>query len=137
MAYWLIKSEPETWSWDDQVKKNVEHWDGVRNFTARANLNAMKKGDQCFFYHSGRERQIVGIVSVVKEAYPDPTDESGRFVMVDVKTEKAMKTPVTLRQVKEELELAETELVRLSRLSVQKVDAPAWKLLCEMGGVKP
>ena len=97
----------------------------------------MKKGDQCFFYHSGGERQIVGIVSVAKEAYPDPTDESGRFVMVDVKTEKAMKTPVTLKQAKEEPKLAETELVRLSRLSVQKVDAAAWKLLCTMGGVKP
>ncbi|MEK9946586.1 MAG: EVE domain-containing protein [Alphaproteobacteria bacterium] len=136
MAYWLIKSEPETWSWDDQVKKDVEHWDGVRNFTARANLNAMKKGDKCFFYHSGGERQIVGIVTVVKEAYPDFTDESGRFVMVDVKTEQPMKTPVTLKQVKEEPKLADMELVRLSRLSVQKVDAKSWKLICKMGGVK-
>jgi predicted RNA-binding protein with PUA-like domain len=137
MAYWLIKSEPETWSWDDQVKKNVEHWDGVRNFTARANLNAMKKGDRCFFYHSGGERQIVGTVSVVKEAYPDPSDESGRFVMVDVKTGEALKTPVTLKQVKEDARLADMELVRLSRLSVQKVDAKAWTLICKMGGVKP
>jgi predicted RNA-binding protein with PUA-like domain len=137
MAYWLIKSEPETWSWDDQVEKKVEHWDGVRNFTARANLNAMKKGDQCFFYHSGGERQIVGTVSVVKEAYPDPSDESGRFVMVDVKTGEALKTPVTLKQVKEETRLADMELVRLSRLSVQKVEPAAWKLICKMGGVKP
>lgn len=137
MAYWLIKSEPETWSWDDQVKKKVEHWDGVRNFTARANLNAMKKGDRCFFYHSGSERQIVGTVSVVKEAYPDPSDESGRFVMVDVKTGEALKTPVTLKQVKEDARLADMELVRLSRLSVQKVDAKAWTLICKMGGVKP
>jgi predicted RNA-binding protein with PUA-like domain len=137
MAYWLIKSEPETWSWDDQVEKKVEHWDGVRNFTARANLNAMKKGDQCFFYHSGGERQIVGTVSVVKEAYPDPSDESGRFVMVDVKTGEALKTPVTLKQVKEETRLADMELVRLSRLSVQKVEPAAWKIICKMGGVKP
>ena len=137
MAYWLIKSEPETWSWDDQVEKKVEHWDGVRNFTARANLNAMKKGDQCFFYHSGGERQIVGTVSVVKEAYPDPSDESGRFVMVDVKTGEALKTPVTLKQVKEETRLADMELVRLSRLSVQKVETAAWKIICKMGGVKP
>ena len=137
MAYWLIKSEPETWSWDDQMEKKVEHWDGVRNFTARANLNAMKKGDQCFFYHSGGERQIVGTVSVVKEAYPDPSDESGRFVMVDVKTGEALKTPVTLKQVKEETRLADMELVRLSRLSVQKVEPAAWKLICKMGGVKP
>ena len=137
MAYWLIKSEPETWSWDDQVEKKVEHLDGVRNFTARANLNAMKKGDQCFFYHSGGERQIVGTVSVVKEAYPDPSDESGRFVMVDVKTGEALKTPVTLKQVKEETRLADMELVRLSRLSVQKVETAAWKIICKMGGVKP
>ena len=137
MAYWLIKSEPETWSWDDQMEKKVEHWDGVRNFTARANLNEMKKGDQCFFYHSGGERQIVGTVSVVKEAYPDPSDESGRFVMVDVKTGEALKTPVTLKQVKEETRLADMELVRLSRLSVQKVEPAAWKIICKMGGVKP
>jgi predicted RNA-binding protein with PUA-like domain len=137
MAYWLMKSEPETWSWDDQVKKKVEHWDGVRNFTARANLQAMKKGDRAFFYHSGGERQIVGIVSIVKEAYPDPTDETGRFVMVDVKTEQPMKTPVTLKQVKEDPRLADMELVRLSRLSVQKVDAAAWKIICKMGGARP
>ena len=137
MAYWLIKSEPETWSWDDQMEKKVEHWDGVRNFTARANLNAMKKGDQCFFYHSGGERRIVGTVSVVKEAYPDPSDESGRFVMVDVKPGEALKTPVALKQVKEETRLADMELVRLSRLSVQKVEPAAWKIICKMGGVKP
>jgi len=137
MAYWLIKSEPETWSWDDQVKKKVEHWDGVRNFTARANLQAMKKGDLSFFYHSGGERQIVGIVSVVKESYPDPTDETGRFVMVDFKTDRPLKTPVTLKQTKDEPRLAGTELVRLSRLSVQKVEPAAWKLICKMGGVKP
>lgn len=137
MAYWLLKTEPETWSWDDQVKKKVEHWDGVRNFRARSNLKAMKKGDLSFFYHSGDERQVVGIVSVVKEAYPDPSDETGRFVMVDVKTEKPFKTPVTLKDVKADPRLAEMELVRLSRLSVQKVEPAAWKLICKMGGVTP
>lgn len=137
MAYWLMKTEPETWSWDDQVKKKVEHWDGVRNFTARANMKAMKKGDRAFFYHSGKERQIVGTVTIAKEAYPDHTDETGRFIMVDVKTDKAFKTPVTLKEVKEEPRLAEMELVRLSRLSVQKVEPAAWKLICKMGGIKP
>ena len=138
MAYWLIKTEPENdWSWDDQVAKGVEGWDGVRNFTARRNLNDMKKGDQCFFYHSGKEKRIVGIVRVEREAYPDASDETGRFVMVDVKTDRALKTPVTLADVKAEPRLAEMRLVRESRLSVAPVDAAAWKLICKMGGVKP
>ncbi|MSO64512.1 MAG: EVE domain-containing protein [Alphaproteobacteria bacterium] len=137
MNYWLMKTEPETWSWDDQVKKGVEPWNGVRNFRARSNMKAMKKGDRVFFYHSGDERQIVGIVTIVREAYPDPTDESGRFVCVDVKTDVPLKRPVTLKEAKEAAEFSDMELVRLSRLSVQKVAPAAWRQLCKMGGVKP
>ncbi|MEK9902087.1 MAG: EVE domain-containing protein, partial [Rhodospirillaceae bacterium] len=100
MAYWLFKTEPGTWSWDDQVKKGVEHWDGVRNHQANNNMKAMKVGDKGFFYHSVNEKRIVGIVEVAREHYPDHTDESGRFGMVDVKTVGPVKTPVTLADVK-------------------------------------
>ena len=138
MAYWLIKAEPENdWSWDAQVAKGVEGWDGVRNYAARQHLNAMKKGEQCFFYHSGKEKRIMGIVAVAREAYPDASDASGKFVMVDVKTDRALKTPVTLTDVKAEPRLAEMRLVRESRLSVAPVEAAAWKLICKMGGIKP
>ena len=138
MAYWLIKTEPEDgWSWDQQVAKGTEGWDGVRNFTARRNLNAMKKDDQCFFYHSGKEKRIMGIVRVAREAYPDASDAAGKFVMVDVKTDRPLRTPVTLAEVKAEPRLAEMRLVRESRLSVAPVDAAAWKLICKMGGVSP
>jgi predicted RNA-binding protein with PUA-like domain len=138
MAYWLIKAEPENdWSWDEQVAKGVEGWDGVRNYAARQHLNAMKKGDQCFFYHSGKEKRIMGIVAVAREAYPDASDASGKFVMVDVKTDRALKTPVTLAGVRAEPRLAEMRLVRESRLSVAPVEAAAWKLICKMGGIKP
>ena len=138
MAYWLIKAEPESdWSWDQQVAKGVEGWDGVRNYTARRNLNAMKKGDQCFFYHSGKEKRIMGIVAVAREAYPDASDASGKFVMVDVKTDRALAAPVTLADIKAEPRLAEMRLVRESRLSVAPVEAAAWKLICKMGGIKP
>ena len=136
MAYWLIKSEPETWSWDDQVKKGTEHWNGVRNFQAANNMKAMKKGDRCLFYHSGEAKEIVGMVEVAREYYPDHTDETGRFGMVDVKALKPFKTPVTLAQVKANERLAELALVRQSRLSVMPIDAAAWKLICGWGGVK-
>ncbi|MBM3503944.1 MAG: EVE domain-containing protein [Alphaproteobacteria bacterium] len=136
MNYWLLKTEPDTYSWDDQVKKGTEPWSGVRNFRARSNLQAMKKGDKAFFYHTGDEKQIVGIVSVTREAYPDPSDKDGTFVMVDVKAVQPLKTPVTLKQVKETKELADMELVRVSRLSVQNVTPEAWKRICKMGGVK-
>lgn len=136
--YWLIKTEPDhDWSWDDQVKKGVEGWDGVRNYQARANLNAMKKGDQCFFYHSGKDKQVMGVVRVHKEAYPDPSDASGKFVMVDVKTDRALKTPVTLSEIKSDPKLSELVLVKNSRLSVQPVDAAYWKHICRLGGIKP
>jgi predicted RNA-binding protein with PUA-like domain len=130
MNYWLVKSEPETWSWDDQVAKKVEHWDGVRNHQAANNMKAMKVGDRAFFYHSGGERAIVGIVRVVKTYYPDPSDASGRFGMVDVEA-------VALAQIKAEPALARLALVRQSRLSVMPVDAESWKRICRLGGVRP
>ena len=136
MNYWLLKTEPDTYSWTDQVKKGTEPWSGVRNFSARTNLKAMKKGDRAFFYHTGDEKQIVGIVTVTKEAYPDPSDKTGAFVMVDVKADRPLKTPVTLKDVKATPELADMELVRLARLSVQQVSAEAWNRICKMGGVK-
>ena len=137
MNYWLLKTEPGTWSWDDQVKKRVEHWDGVRNFRAASYLKRMKKGDKCFFYHSGKEKAIVGIVRVVSEAYPDPSDETGKFAMVDVETVEPLQAPVILKDVKADPRFAELQLVRISRLSVQKVDAASWNELCRMGGVNP
>lgn len=137
MNYWLFKSEPGTWSWDDQVKKGVEHWDGVRNYQANNNMKAMKKGDKGFFYHSVNEKRIVGVVEVVKEHYPDHTDESGRFGMVDVKALYPVKNPVTLAEIKAEPKLADFALVKQSRLSVVPVTAKEWKLLCKMCGVEP
>lgn len=135
MAYWLIKSEPFKWSWDDQVKKGTEHWDGVRNYQASNNMKAMKIGDQCFFYHSNEGKEIVGIVEVVKEYYPDHTDESGRFGMVDVKTVKPVPTPVTLKQIKSTPDLEDMALVRQSRLSVCPVRDGEWDIICKMGGL--
>jgi predicted RNA-binding protein with PUA-like domain len=136
MAHWLIKTEPGSWSWDDQVKKGVEHWNGVRNYQADNNMKAMKKGDRIFFYHSVDQKSIVGIVEVAREHYPDPSDDSGRFGMVDVKTVKPMKTPVTLDQIKADERLQHLALVRQSRLSVMPIDAESWKIICAMGGTK-
>ncbi len=133
MAYWLFKSEPETWSWDDQVRDGTAEWDGVRNHQAANNMKAMKAGDFGFFYHSGTERQIVGIVEVAKEYYPDHTAASGRFGMVDVKAVKKFAEPVTLKAVKAEPRLQEILLVRHSRLSVMPIDDDAWSLICAMG----
>jgi predicted RNA-binding protein with PUA-like domain len=137
MAYWLFKSEPDTWSWDMQVKKGKkgQEWDGVRNFTARNNMRAMKKGDLGFFYHSGDERRIVGIVEVVKEAHPDSTDDTGKFDCVDIAAVKPVPKPVTLADVKADKALADMALVKLSRLSVQPVTEAEWKRVCKMGGV--
>ena len=139
MAYWLFKSEPGAWSWDDQVKEGEKgaEWDGVRNHQAGNNMKAMKIGDKGFFYHSVNEKQIVGIVEVVKEHYPDHTDKSERFGMVDVKAVEPVKTPVTLADVKAEPKLADFALVKQSRLSVVPVSKAEWKLLCKMCGVKP
>jgi predicted RNA-binding protein with PUA-like domain len=138
MAYWLLKTEPESYSWDQQVKKGAkgEAWTGVRNFTARDHLKAMKTGDRAFFYHTGDEKQVVGIVEVIKEAYPDATDEKGVFVCVDIKAVEPLPTPVTLAQVKADPKLKEMVLARQPRLSVQPVTADEWKTLCRMGGLK-
>jgi predicted RNA-binding protein with PUA-like domain len=130
-----MKSEPDAWSWDQQVKKGVESWNGVRNHTAANNLKAMKKGDLAFFYHSNIGKEIVGIVEIVREAYPDPTDEKGKFVMVDVKAVKPLKTPVSLATIKTIKGLEGMALLRLSRLSVQPVTVSEWKQICKMGGV--
>ena len=135
MSYWLMKSEPSAYSWDQLVKDGRTHWNGVRNYQAANNLKAMKKGDRAFFYHSNEGVAVVGIVEIVKEYYPDPTDETGRFGMVDVKPVMPVKTPVALAAIKAEPKLAELPLVRQSRLSVSPVDAASWKLICKMGGV--
>ena len=137
MAYWLLKSEPETWSWDDQVKKGVESWNGVRNHQANKNMKTMKVGDKAFFYHSGAERSIVGIVEIVCEHYPDPTDPTGKFGMVDVKALQPVPRPVTLAQIKESGRFGDLMLVRHSRLSVSPVSEEHWRALCAIGGVAP
>ena len=135
MAYWLVKSEPSTWSWDDQVKKKTTGWDGVRNHQAAKNLKSMKRGDRAFFYHSGEGKEIVGIVEIVKEAYPDPSDSDGVFVMVDVKAEKPLPRPVTLAQNKTTPALKDMALVRQSRLSVMPVAPAEWNIICKAGGL--
>jgi predicted RNA-binding protein with PUA-like domain len=136
MAYWLLKSEPDVFGWDQQVANGVEPWTGVRNHMASANLKAMKKGDQAFFYHSNIGKEIVGVVKVVREAYPDPTDETGKWVCVDVQAGKPVKRPVTLADIKADPRFADFKLVRMSRLSVVPVSDEHWKALMEMGGRK-
>ena len=139
MAYWLVKSEPSTWSWDQQVANGAkgEAWTGVRNFTARQNLVNMKKGDKAFFYHSNEGKEIVGIAEIVKESYADPTDKTGKFVCIDIRADKPMPKPVTMAAIKAEKKLAAMALVKYSRLSVQPVTADEWKTVCKMGGVRP
>jgi len=132
MKYWLIKSEPNTWSWKDQLKEKTTMWDGVRNYQARNNLMAMKKNDLCFFYHSVSEKSIVGIVVVSKEYYTDPTDKTKKFVVVNVKTKKSFKNPVTLNQIKSEKKLSHLALIKQSRLSVMSIDKKSWDLICKM-----
>ena len=132
MKYWLLKSEPDAWSWDNQVKEGASMWDGVRNYQARNNLKEMKKNDLCFFYHSVTERSIVGIVKVVKEYYPDPTDKTGRFVVVDVKAIKKLKNPVSLDQIKENSKLQDIALVKQSRLSVMPLKKTEWEIIIQM-----
>lgn len=138
MAYWLFKSEPSTWSWEDQKKKGKkgEPWNGVRNYQANNNMKAMKKGDLGFFYHSVDEKRIVGIVRVIGEHRPDPTDEKGKFGLVDIEAVEDMPKPVTLEDVKNEPALHEMVLANNSRLSVQPVRDDEWKLVCKMGGLK-
>ncbi|MEE8454442.1 MAG: EVE domain-containing protein [Limibaculum sp.] len=136
MAYWLLKSEPSTWSWDDQVAKGDvgEEWDGVRNYQARNNMKAMKLGDLGFFYHSVNEKRIVGVVEVCAEAHPDSTTDDARWECVDVKAVGPFPRPVTLAEIKDEPRLSELALVRQSRLSVVPVSEAEWRLICEMGG---
>jgi predicted RNA-binding protein with PUA-like domain len=138
MSYWLIKTEPDAWSWDQQVKKGAkgEAWSGVRNHTAKQNLMKMKKGDRAFFYHSNEGKAVVGIAEVIREHYPDPTAAPGEpWVVVDVKAVTPMETPVSLAAIKAEPKLKDMALVKQSRLSVQPVTEAEWKLVCRMGGV--
>ena len=132
MKYWLLKSEPDAWSWNNQVKEGESMWDGVRNYQARNNLKEMKKNDLCFFYHSVTERSIVGIVKVVKEYYPDPTDKTGIFVVVDVKATKKLNNPVSLEQIKENIKLKDIALVKQSRLSVMPLKKTEWDIIIKM-----
>ena len=132
MKYWLLKSEPDAWSWENQVEEGASMWDGVRNYQARNNLKEMKKNDLCFFYHSVTERSIVGIVKVVKEYYPDPTDKTGRFVVVDVKAIKKLKNPVSLDQIKENGRLRDIALVKQSRLSVMPLKKTEWDIIIKL-----
>ncbi|HVZ69263.1 MAG TPA: EVE domain-containing protein [Rhizomicrobium sp.] len=138
MNYWLLKTEPETFSWEMQKKKGAkgEPWSGVRNHQAANNMKAMKKGDLAFFYHTGDEKQIVGIVEVIGEYRPDPTDESGKFGLVDVRALKDLPVPVTLVQAKADPKLKDMVLVNNTRLSVQPVTPGEWKHICKLGGVK-
>ncbi|MDC3023386.1 EVE domain-containing protein [Pelagibacteraceae bacterium] len=135
MKYWLLKSEPDTWSWDNQVKEGASMWEGVRNYQARNNLKEMKKNDLCFFYHSVTEKSVVGIVKVVKEFYQDPTDKSGRFVVVDVKAIKKLKTAVSLDQIKKNNKLKNISLVKQSRLSVMPIKKSEWNEIINMSSV--
>ncbi len=139
MRYWLFKSEPNTWGWDDQVRKGDagEEWDGVRNYQARNFMREMKIGDRGFFYHSMKEKAVVGIVEVIAEAHPDSTTEDPRWECVDIKAVKPVKTPVTLDQIKADPRLAEMVLVKNSRLSVQPVSEAEWRIICEMAGIAP
>jgi predicted RNA-binding protein with PUA-like domain len=137
MAYWLLKTEPEEFSWDDQSKRGAkgEAWTGVRNFTARDSLKAMKKGERAFFYHTGAEKQIVGIVEVIREHYPDPTDEKGIFKSVDVRAVAPLGRPVTLAEIKADKRFKDMALARQPRLSVQPVSEAEWTAICRMGGI--
>jgi predicted RNA-binding protein with PUA-like domain len=135
MAYWLVKSEPTTYSWERLVKEKRTRWDGVRNHQAHNSLKAMKKGERVFFYHSQEGLAIVGIAEVAKPWYPDPSDQTGRFGMVDLAPVEPLKKPVTLAQIREDEQLNHLLLVKNSRLSVMPIDAAAWKTICKLGGV--
>lgn len=139
MAYWLFKSEPSTWSWDDQVAKGEagEEWDGVRNYQARNFMREMQVGDRGFFYHSQSERAVVGVVEVCAEAHPDSTTDDDRWECVDIKAVAPVQRPVTLDEIKRRADLAEMVLVKNSRLSVQPVTPEEWRIVCTMGGVDP
>ena len=139
MAYWLMKSEPDGWSWQQQVAKGAKGvaWSGVRNHTAKLNLMKMRRGDRAFFYHSNIGKDIVGIVEIIHEQHPDPTAKAGEpWVVVDVKALDPMPKPVTLDAIKKEPKLKDMALLKLSRLSVQPVTPDEWKIVCKMGGMK-
>ena len=137
MTYWLLKSEPDVWSIDQQKKTGIKGapWDGVRNYQAAKNLKSMKKGDLCFFYHSNIGKEIVGIVEVIKEAYLDKTDKSGRFVAVTVKFKDKLPKPVTLENIKNNKELSHLGLIKQSRLSVMPIDSKSWKIILKMSNI--
>jgi predicted RNA-binding protein with PUA-like domain len=135
MAKWLMKSEPDVFGWPDLVKKGREEWHSVRNYAARNNMKAMKLGDEAFFYHSNIGKEIVGVMEIAREAYPDKSDDTGRWVMVDVVPVTPAKTPVTLEQVKADKRFADLALVKYARLSVQPVSPVHWKMLCKMAGI--
>ena len=137
MKYWLLKSEPDVWSIDQQKKAGDKGaaWDGVRNYQAANNLKSMQKGDLCFFYHSNIGKEIVGIVEVIKEFYPDKTDQSGRFVAVSVKFSKKLKRPIKLEDIKKNKQLSHLSLIKQSRLSVMPIDSKSWKILNNMGKI--
>ncbi|WP_335947929.1 EVE domain-containing protein [Salipiger bermudensis] len=139
MSYWLFKSEPSTWSWQDQVAKGDagEEWDGVRNYQARNFMRQMAVGDRGFFYHSQKEKAVVGTVEVIAAAHPDSSADDPRWECVDIKAVQAAKTPVTLEQIKQEPALSEMALVKSARLSVQPVTEAEWRLVCEMAGLDP
>ena len=138
MNYWLLKSEPDVWSIEQQEKAGIKGatWDGVRNYQARNNLNKMNVGDLCFFYHSNIGKEIVGIVEVIKEAYLDPTDKNRKFVAVKVKYKKRLKNKVTLENIKKNNNLLHLPLIKQSRLSVMSIDLKSWKIICKMGNIK-
>jgi predicted RNA-binding protein with PUA-like domain len=133
MAYWLVKSEPSSYSWEDLVKDKQTRWDGIRNYASRLHLRAMKKGDPVLFYHSNEGLSIVGVAKVAKEAYPDPTAKEDGWVAVDIKSSKKLKNPVTLEAIKKDKRLASMALVRIGRLSVQPVTEEEWNIIMEMG----
>ena len=137
MNYWLMKSEPNVWSIDQQKNAGAKGapWDGVRNYQAAKNLKSMKRGDQCFFYHSNIGKEIVGIVEVIKEAFIDKTDQSGRFVAVNVKFIKKLKKPVSLEKIKKNKQLSHLSLIKQSRLSVMPIDSKSWKILNNMSKI--
>ena len=136
MAYWLVKSEPFKYSWEQLQTDGRTHWDGVRNHQAALNLKGMKRGDKAFFYHSNEGLAVVGVCEIVKEAYPDPSDAAGRFVMVDVTPVVALPRPVTLKEIKADPALDGIALVRQSRLSVMPIEPAHWKHICRLGGLK-
>lgn len=134
--YWLIKSEPFKYSWEQLLKDGQTFWDGVRNFQARKHLMKMKKGDKCLFYHSNEGLAVVGIAEVIKDHYPDPTDHTGKWVCVDVEPYKSLKRPVTLQEIKNHPQLKNMQFVKQQRLSVSKVTEQEYQIICELGGIK-